>query len=184
MNLIKEEITKLSVPIGPFVYPINSSVLPEEGARETNQKKKIVWNGHEWILIRFKNSQKNTLLILLQRLVFKFILWLASRINQSLSIWKLSEGFESKKRRWLLWKSQAGFSLIRIKLISDWSNLISISDWSKEKTFWDINIEVRILMFIKIHCPRKVFKSSSLLIGGQRHLAGINLKTLISFGKD
>ena len=40
MNLIKQEITKLSVPIGPFVYPIKSSVLPEEGARETNQKKK------------------------------------------------------------------------------------------------------------------------------------------------
>ena len=39
MNLIKQEITKLSVPIGPFVYPIKSSVLPEEGARETNQKK-------------------------------------------------------------------------------------------------------------------------------------------------
>ena len=40
LNLIKEEITKLSVPIGPFVYPIKSSVLPEEGARETNQKKR------------------------------------------------------------------------------------------------------------------------------------------------
>ena len=39
LNLIKEEITKLSVPIGPFVYPIKIGIA-REGARETNQIRK------------------------------------------------------------------------------------------------------------------------------------------------